>query len=118
MLTECWLTLQAVSEFYAVVTRKTVMPAGDAARLAGHWLDVFPCIAASADAVRTALASAMGKRASHWDALLVATAAEIGCKAILTEDLADGAMLHGVRVLNPFTDTPSARVVARLLSEH
>jgi predicted nucleic acid-binding protein len=117
ILAECWLTLQAVSEFYAVVTRKSVMPPADAARLAGYWLDVFPSVAASADAVRNALASAMGQQASYWDALLVATAAEIGCTAILTEDLDYGGVLHGVRVLNPFTDATHAQLVARLLTE-
>jgi hypothetical protein len=29
-------------------------------------------------------------------------AAEAGCAAILTEDMANGAVLHGVRIINPF----------------
>ena len=52
--------------------------------------------------MRTALVLAGAGRASYWDALLIATAAEAGCKSILTEDLADGAALHGVRIINPF----------------
>jgi hypothetical protein len=43
-------------------------------------------------------------QASHRDALLVVTAAEAGCTAILAEDLADAATLAGVRVVNPFAD--------------
>jgi predicted nucleic acid-binding protein len=42
-------------------------------------------------------------RASYWDALLVATAAEAGCAVILTEDLAHGSTLGGVAIHNPFT---------------
>jgi predicted nucleic acid-binding protein len=34
--------------------------------------------------------------------LLVATAAEAGCRLILTEDLADGTTLGGVAIHNPF----------------
>jgi hypothetical protein len=53
--------------------------------------------------VRTALTDAAVGRASYWDALLVATAGEAGCRVILTEDLADGADLSGVRIRNPFS---------------
>jgi predicted nucleic acid-binding protein len=99
---DCWLTLQAVSEFYAVVRRKGIVPPEDAAAQAADWLDIFRCAAATETAVRTALADAAAGRASHWDALLLATASEAGCVTILTEDLADGDELGGVRIHNPF----------------
>ena len=100
---DCWLTLQAVSEFYAAVTRKGIVQPPDAAAQAADWLDLFPCTAASEAAARTALADAAVGRASYWDALLVATASEAGCRVILTEDLVDGADLGGVRIRNPFS---------------
>jgi predicted nucleic acid-binding protein len=34
--------------------------------------------------------------------LLVHTAAEAGCTAILTEDLATGTTMAGIQVINPF----------------
>lgn len=99
---DCWLMLQAISEFYAVVIRTGVVPPHDAAAQAADWLDLFPCAAASETGVRAALADAAGGRASYWDALLLATAAEARCVAILTEDLADGGELGGVQIHNPF----------------
>ena len=117
VLADCWLTLQAVCEFYAVVTRKSVMTPVEAGRVAGYWLDVFPSIAATAAAVRAALLSAIDRRASYWDTLLVATAAEGGCATILTEDLSDGSMIHGVRVANPFADAHPSPLVSRLLAQ-
>jgi predicted nucleic acid-binding protein len=99
---DCWLTLQAVSEFYAVVSRKRIVRPADVAAQAVDWLELFPRAAASESAVRTALADAAAGRASYWDALLLATAGEAGCVAILTEDLADRAELGGVRIHNPF----------------
>jgi predicted nucleic acid-binding protein len=99
---DCWLTLQAVSEFYVVASRKRVVPPIDAAAQAADWLELFPCAAASESAVRTALADAAAGRASYWDALLLATAGEAGCLAILTEDLTHGGELGGVRSYNPF----------------
>lgn len=113
---DCWLTLQAVSEFYAAATRKGRMPAADAAAQGGDWLDLFPTLPASASAVRAALAMAASGRLSYWDALLLATAAEGGCAAVLTEDMADGAVLEGVQVVNPFgADGGLSVVAARLL---
>lgn len=73
---DCWLTLQSLSEFYAVVTRKRIMPAAEAAAQVNDWLSFFPLVAASANAVRAALTDAVAGHASYWDALLVATAAE------------------------------------------
>jgi predicted nucleic acid-binding protein len=113
----CWLTLQAISEFYAVVTREGVMPRAEACRIAGYWLDVFPAVAASVVAVRTALATAGAGTASYWDALLIATAAEAGCAAILTEDMADGSTLHGVRLMNPLAGDEISSAILALLSE-
>jgi predicted nucleic acid-binding protein len=99
---DCWLTLQALSEFYSVVTRKGIARPRDAATLADDWLDIYPTVGATPTAVRAALATAASGKASYWDALLIATAEEAGCVAIVTEDLAAGARLGGVEICNPF----------------
>lgn len=99
---DCWLALQAISEFYAAVIRKRLIAAASARDQALDWLAMFPTASASTTAVRDALALAAAERASYWDALLLCTAAETGCTAMLTEDLADGTTLAGVRIINPF----------------
>jgi predicted nucleic acid-binding protein len=99
---DCCLTLQSLSEFYSVVARKGMMPAAEAAAQVGDWLLYFATAAVSAAALRAALVDAVAGRASYWDALLVATAAEAGCTLILTEDLADGGKLGSVEIHNPF----------------
>lgn len=112
---DCWLTFQAVSEFFAAVTRKQIIPPDTAAALASSWLALFPCATASAEAIRRALADAVAGRASHWDALLVATAAEAGCTLILTEDMSDGSTLGGVAIHNPFAPEGGLTDRARML---
>jgi predicted nucleic acid-binding protein len=107
----CWLTLQAISEFYSAVTRKRIMLAPQAAALAETWLTAFRCAPASPGAVRRALTDARLGRASYWDALLVATADEIGCNVVLTEDLTDGAIFGGITVHHPFA--PSGGLTER-----
>ena len=66
-------------------------------------MDMFPLVAPSAAAVRTAVRTAAVGLFSYWVALFLATAAEAGCPAVLSEDMADGATLAGVTVINPFT---------------
>jgi predicted nucleic acid-binding protein len=112
---DCWLMLQAISEFYAAATRKGLLERRKAAELASAWLTVFPTATASPDGVRAALADAASGRMSYYDGLIVATAAEAGCGAILSEDMADGARFGGVEIVNPFAgDALSARAAALL----
>jgi predicted nucleic acid-binding protein len=112
----CLLALQAISEFYAAVTRKRLIPPSRDCQVANDLMDLFPTVPATATAVRAALATAAAGQASYWDALLVATAAEAGCTTILTEDLADGSRLFGVRILNPFAGGTLAPDAAALLA--
>ena len=114
---DCWLTLQSLSEFYAVVTRKRIMPPLEAAAQVQDWLALFRLVAVTADAIRAAMANAAAGRASYWDALLVATAAQAGCTLLLTEHMADGARLGGVEIHNPFTRSGGLTARARRLLE-
>jgi predicted nucleic acid-binding protein len=113
----CHLTAQSISEFYVVVTRKRMMPPASAAQFANNMIEVFGVVTASAEAVRVALTTAASGKASYWDTLLIATAAESGCTTILTEDLTDGTLLHGVRICNPFAGSNLAPEAAILLAD-
>lgn len=39
---------------------------------------------------------------SHWDATIIAAAAELGCSTVYSEDMGDGQDYGGVGVINPF----------------
>jgi predicted nucleic acid-binding protein len=112
---DCWLTLQALGEFYVATTRKGMTPPAEAAAQVADWLELFPTIASSAAAIRAALAAASVGRASYRDALLVATAAEAGCTIVLTEDMSDGTALSGVAIHNPFAASGELTGTARRL---
>ena len=113
---ECWLTLQSISEFYFVITRNRLAPIAEARDQALDWMGMFPTVPASATAIRAALATASSGRASYWDALMVHTAAEAGCTAILTEDLAADTSLAGLRVINPFAGATLSPAADALLA--
>lgn len=111
----CFLAVQGISEFKAGVARKHIMQLSAASQVANDLMDVFRIVTASPSAVRTALATAAAGQASYRDALLITTAAEAGCTIILTEDLGDGSVLNGVRILNQFDGATLAPQAAELL---
>ncbi|MDR0627072.1 MAG: PIN domain-containing protein [Bifidobacteriaceae bacterium] len=97
------LSAQVLSEFYWTVTRKLARPVdpADAERAVAEWAR-FRVIPLTASLVKNAVQTGRRHQLSHWDALILEAAAAGGCEELLTEDLADGAVLRGVRIRNPF----------------
>jgi predicted nucleic acid-binding protein len=99
------VSTQVLLELYAVATRKLVPPLAPASarELVGQiaLLDVVP---ADASLVLGALATAEACQLSGWDAMILEAAAQSGCTELWAEDLATGATLRGVRIVNPLAD--------------
>ena len=54
--------------------------------------------------VRAAVRRSRVSRLSYWDSLIVETALSAGADVLFTEDLQDGQIIEGLRVVNPFRD--------------
>ena len=96
-------SLQVLSEYYVTVTRK--LTPGLAPALA--WADVEALLAWDPCPIDRALlekAHDVETRYafSWWDSLIVAAAHVCGCDILFTEDLQDGRVVAGVRIVNPF----------------
>ena len=95
------LSIQVLSEFYSVATRKLGIPSDEAEEvirdLAG-WTIHRPW---HADLLKAAQLQRRHKIA-WWDALIVQSAIELGCTILWTEDLTDGQRYGAVTVRNPF----------------
>jgi predicted nucleic acid-binding protein len=101
---DCALVPQALAEFFHATTRNRIMTRADAAREVLAWMTVFPLTPGpSATALRTALTEAEAGRFQFFDALLVATARDGGCRAVITEDMVGGASLDGVAIVGAFS---------------
>ncbi|MGH9065277.1 MAG: PIN domain-containing protein [Acidimicrobiales bacterium] len=104
------VSTQVLQELYVTVTRKLRRPLSEerAARAVAGLarLDVVvievPMVLAAVETSRTS-------RISLWDALVVEAARAAGCERVLTEDLADGEVLRGVAIENPFRQQPLPR---------
>jgi predicted nucleic acid-binding protein len=97
------ISTQVMLEVYVNITRKARigLPAREAfeyIRALAEW----PVVAMTPELVLSALDLAERSKISPWDAAILATARQAGCKKVLSEDLGDGQVLHGITVENPF----------------
>jgi len=97
------VSVQVLQEFFVTVTRKVSKPlsiddAADRVREFATWKVFAP----TADDVLAAIGVQQQARISFWDAMIVRAAVELKCDVLWTEDLADGQLLRGVRIRNPF----------------
>ena len=99
---DCVLVLQAVAEFYRVVTRKDLAAAATARAVVDRMLELFFVASATGIQLRDAILAVEQHQLSFWDAMLWATARGAGCSVLLTEDMQDGRELGGVTFVNPF----------------
>lgn len=97
------LSTQVLQEFYVVSTRKLARPlAPEVAEQAVRDFAALPVRQVTPALILLAIRRSIESRLSFWDALVVETAIDAGATVILTEDLQDGQVIDGVRVVNPF----------------
>jgi len=98
------LPVQTLGELFNVLVRNDKQPANRARRRIMSWHDAFPLIREITEAVMIAALDLAGEhRLGIWDSVVLATAAEAGCRLLLSEDLHEGFTWSGVTVTNPFS---------------
>jgi predicted nucleic acid-binding protein len=98
------LSIQVLQEFYVNVIRKVAVPVapGEALvrlRALSRWHAHSP----RPRDVIAAVELAERYRLAFWDAMIVNSAARLGCSVLWTEDLNPGQEILGVRVSSPFS---------------
>ena len=99
------LSQQVLSEF-ARVTSERVPQGPTREELIGAVLDFsrkWPVLPVTPAVIAEALGIAGRTGRSYWDAQLVATASVHGIATIVSEDFSDGAVIEGVRFVDPFS---------------
>jgi predicted nucleic acid-binding protein len=97
------LSVQVLQEFFVTVTRKIAKPLSpETAKEIITDLSRWYLHAPAADDVLAAISIHQDTGISFWDAMIVRSAAEIGCTVLYSEDLNPGQKYTGVLVENPF----------------
>lgn len=106
---------QAMGELYRVLVGKAGKKAASARKAVLGWADSFEVTDSTWSAFQSALDLAVDHKLQIWDALILSVAAENHCRLLLSEDLQEGFIWHGINVVNPFT-CPRNRLLDRLLT--
>ena len=101
------LSLQVISEYYAVVTGK-LKPGMEVTSAREDVVDLFTWqpLPMTPDLIAEAWIVQDLFRLSWWDSLILAAAKILQCNYLLSEDFQDAQNFQGIRVVNPFRIRP------------
>jgi len=97
------LSVQVLSEF--IVSARHPQKLGLAPATESAWLGQFmrfKVAPLTPETLILALRLHSAYQTSHWDSLVLASALELGCRVLYSEDLSHGQDYDGVKVINPF----------------
>lgn len=100
------VSTQVLNEYYVTVTRKVSvgLSQGDA-RAKVRRYQLWQPWQVDHQTVETAWGIEARFGIHYWDALVVASAQQAGCRYLLTEDLQAGQQLGAVTIIDPFSTT-------------
>ena len=111
LMESCWenengcISIQVLQEFFVTVTRKIATPMDhQTARQIVADLTQWRLHAPKASDLLQAIDLQMSYQLAFWDALVVQSAASLGCKKLFSEDLNHGQVYGDVQVINPFRE--------------
>lgn len=95
------VSTQVLHEFVHAALRKLGLPVATVRERLRVYAR-FETVGSSAAAAVEALDILAAHQLSYWDALILQAARQSGCVQLLSEDLQSGAVIAGVRIVNPF----------------
>lgn len=93
---------QALGELFAVLTRKAGRSAAASRDAVMGWTDGFAVIDTTQPVLLEAMEIATTHRLAFRDSVMLAAAAQAGCRQLLSEDMQHGFTWRGVTIRNPF----------------
>jgi predicted nucleic acid-binding protein len=100
------LSAQVLSEFFVNVTRKIAAPltVAQARERLQHYVSIWPLFPVTSQVVLEAIRGVQQYPFSFWDAQIWAAACLNQVSTVLSEDFNPGAVIEGVRFVDPFAD--------------
>jgi predicted nucleic acid-binding protein len=95
------VSMQVLQEYFVTVTRKLKLDPRKARRKV-ELLSEFDVAAPEVADILAAIDLHRFHGFSFWDAVLLRTAQQSGCRVLLSEDFQEGREIDGIQVVNPF----------------
>jgi predicted nucleic acid-binding protein len=108
------LPVQTLGELFNVLVRKARRRPARAQAAVLSWRDAYPTAETSIAVMVNATDLAAKHGLTIWDSVVLAAAAEAGCRLLLSNDLQEGFTWRGVTVTNPFAQVLHPLLIAFL----
>ena len=96
------LPVQVLGELFQVLLRKAARSPAESRAAILSWRDSFALYDSTAASIVSASDLVVTHKLGFWDSVILAVAAETGCRLLLSEDMQDGFTWNGVTIINPF----------------
>ena len=96
------ISTQSLQEFFAATTRKLLCTKEKAKEYIENFSDSFTVEQVSVPLILKAINISIKNQFSFWDSLILSAAIQSGCIICYSEDLSNGQIIEGVKIVNPF----------------
>ncbi len=110
------IPLQVFAEFLNACAKKKFLPMDKAADKIAAYAAVFETPGTTADDLQRAARIQSRFNLQFFDAVIVSVSARAGATLLLSEDMHDGLIVEGVRIVNPFNPANDG-VIASVLNQ-
>ena len=98
------ISTQSLQEFYNVATKKLKLSKQAAKEYVEFFSNQFQVIQISVSLILNAVDISIKNCFSFWDSLILSAANDTGCIIVYSEDMNDGQIVSGTKILNPFSE--------------
>ena len=96
------ISTQSLQEFFAATTRKLLCTKEKAKEYIENFSNSFTVEQVSVPLILKAINISIKNQFSFWDSLILSAAIQSGCIICYSEDLSNGQIIEGVKIVNPF----------------
>lgn len=96
------ISTQCLQEFYNVVANKLKQDKITTKQIIHSFAQSIPVIQITPRLIENAIDISIKTQFSFWDSLIISAAENANCNILYSEDLNDGQIVNGVRIINPF----------------
>ena len=96
------ISTQSLQEFFAATTRKLLCTKEKAKEYVENFSNSFTVEQISVPLILKAINISIKNQFSFWDSLILSAAIQSGCIICYSEDLSNGQIIEGVKIVNPF----------------
>lgn len=98
------ISTQSLQEFFAATTRKLLCSKEKAREYLENFGESLTVEQVSVAHILKAVDISIKNQFSFWDSLILAAAIKSGCSICYSEDMTNGQIVEGIKIINPFIE--------------